>query len=329
MRVITVRNVNDGLSEALWWLKVAGVRSTSRNGDVLVSPVPVVTCYQHPNERVLFSAVRDANPFFHHMEALWMLGGANDVAFPARFAKQIAEYSDDGVTLHGAYGHRWRRHFGFDQLTTLIELLTNEPTTRRAVLQMWDGATDTRIAMAGGKDVPCNTAAYFSVCNGALDMTVTCRSNDAVWGCYGANAVHFSILQQFVAEACGLRVGIYYQFSNNLHIYCDRPDVKRLYDGVDVRYLSVNAYASGEVCASRLIAHGETWIDFLSDVDALLAGSVEFRTAYFNGVVLPMLNAHTAYKAGDVDLAISHATHITASDWRVACRTWLMRRWLK
>jgi hypothetical protein len=47
---------------------------------VLVSQTPVVTCYSAPTQRVLFSPMRDANPFFHLMEALWMLAGRDDVA---------------------------------------------------------------------------------------------------------------------------------------------------------------------------------------------------------------------------------------------------------
>jgi hypothetical protein len=50
-------------------------------------------------------------------------------------------------------------------------------------------------------------------------MTVFCRSNDLIWGAYGANAVHMSILQEYVA--CGLArpVGHYWQVSNNYHVY--------------------------------------------------------------------------------------------------------------
>src|SRR6266478_1362063 len=118
---LRVSNVNVALSEGLWWMKSAGVKEDSRNGPVLVSPEPVMTVYTRPTERVLSSPLRDANPFFHLMEALWMLAGRNDVAWPAQFAKQILQYSDDGVILWGGYGARWRRWFGYDQLTLLIK----------------------------------------------------------------------------------------------------------------------------------------------------------------------------------------------------------------
>ena len=43
--------------------------------------------------------------------------------------------------------------------------------------------------------------------NGRLQMTVHCRSNDIIWGTYGANAVHFSILQEYVAARIGVDLG--------------------------------------------------------------------------------------------------------------------------
>src|SRR6185369_13562421 len=108
MREITVHNVNQALMEGLHWLLAVGEKEDSRNGLVLVSPVPVMTTYLRPCQRVLFSPMRDANPFFHLMEALWMLAGRDDLAWPLYFNSKFGAYSDNGVTVHGAYGHRWR-----------------------------------------------------------------------------------------------------------------------------------------------------------------------------------------------------------------------------
>ena len=120
MKVIHARNAHEALHKGLQYMAVHGIARESRNGPVLVAPVPVVTVYQRPTERVVFWPERDANPWLHLMEALWMIGGRQDVAFPAYFAKQMLEYSDDGKLLHGAYGFRWRHHFGFDQLDDIL-----------------------------------------------------------------------------------------------------------------------------------------------------------------------------------------------------------------
>ena len=91
---------------------------------------------------------------------------------------------------------------------------------RRAVLEMWDAEGELRMANSC-KDHPCNTHIYFNVRDNILDMTVCNRSNDMIWGALGANAVHMSILQEYIASHIGARVGIYTQFSNNLHAYTE------------------------------------------------------------------------------------------------------------
>jgi len=238
--IVQAKNVNEALGEGLSLLKKVAVKAPSRNGEVLVAPGPVITEYENPKDRVLFSPLRDANPFFHLMEALWMLGGHNDVAWPQQFNSKFGLYSDDGLTVHGAYGHRWRNHFGQDQLNHIIRLLRTEPTTRRAVLAMWHPEGDLwkrgTAYPASGVDLPCNTHIYFSIGLTGLDMTVCCRSNDIIWGAYGANAVHMSILQEYIAAAIGVPVGSYFQFSNNFHAYTNILAPEKYQEMIDSAY---------------------------------------------------------------------------------------------
>src|SRR4051812_37796218 len=78
VRVIDVDNVNQAWPLAVRLLQSEGVPRESRYGPVLEHPEPVTTVYRKPWQRVLFDEVRDANPFFHFFESLWMLGGRND-----------------------------------------------------------------------------------------------------------------------------------------------------------------------------------------------------------------------------------------------------------
>lgn len=224
MKVLTVRNVHEALPRALRLLDQIGIERPSRNGPVKQAPWPVTTVYERPCERVLFWPERDANPFFHLYESLWMLAGRNDILPLTRYAKNMANYSDDGVTQHGAYGYRWRKQFYHlgkgvdnDQLRILAESLKENPDDRRTVLQMWDAQLDLG---KQGKDFPCNTTATLQRdTEGKLDLTVFCRSNDLIWGAYGANAVHFSMLLEYMANWIGCPVGVYRQVSVNWHGY--------------------------------------------------------------------------------------------------------------
>src|SRR4051812_24359480 len=107
---IRVRNVAHALTigiNAMQWPEVRNV--SPRGSPTLEYPEPVITHYARPLERVLFSPDRDANPFFHFFEALWMLAGRDDVEFLAALLPRMQEFSDDGVRLAGAYGYRWKK----------------------------------------------------------------------------------------------------------------------------------------------------------------------------------------------------------------------------
>lgn len=314
---ITAYNVNDAFLNGLWYLKSAGVKADSRNGPVLRAPEPVLTVYKNPEQRMLFDAKRDANPFFHIFEGIWMLAGHNDVKFPARFAKQIAEYSDDGKTLHGAYGFRWRNHWNVDQLSWVIEHLLKHPESRRGVINMWDPAADTQAILLGGKDVPCNTAVYFSAQEDGLDMTVTNRSNDIVWGCYGANAVHMSMLHEFVARAAKFHTGKYNQFSNDFHMY------EQHWPLLDHPFAADESYPCGHVP----LTSSTTWRRDLQEFEKWLYSPDGMNLSlYVNLVLDPMLIAWDIYKGGDVEDAAKATKAIQDEAVRVACLSWLTRR---
>ena len=179
MKVIRGVNVNEVFQIAVMNLRESSqlLETDSRNGPVLSFPTPLTTVYERPDERVLFSAERNCNPFFHFIEGLWMIAGRQDLKTLTMFAKKMADFSDDGILVNGAYGYRWTEWFGRDQLSTVIDLLRKNPLDRRAVLQMWDCTQDLG---SSSKDVPCNTQIFLrgrpASLGYYLDMTVTNRS---------------------------------------------------------------------------------------------------------------------------------------------------------
>lgn len=330
MHVLGVRNVNDALPLGLRLLRDHGERRDSRNGGVRSMPMPTTTVYGEPTERVIFDPVRDANPFFHLFESIWMLAGKNDLAYVTRFAKNMENYSDDGLTMWGAYGWRWRSFFDeFDQIRWAIRRLSDSAQDRRVVVTMWSPTHDTKRADEGGKDVPCNTQLYLSINSaGKLDMTVCNRSNDVIWGAYGANAVHMSMLQEYVAGQIGCKVGRYWQMSNNYHAYDDLYD--KLLPGAESwdpfegcpytnkmveRYAMFNSAGVGPVWDMDLHM-------FMEEPTAL-----GFKNAFFRKILVPMWCAHEAYKEKDFEAASELLMQMPErNDWRMAATQWLQRR---
>lgn len=324
---ITARNVNSAFNDGFWLLRLSGIKEDSRNGPVVVAPGPVVTTYLVPTERVLFHAGRDANPVFHLLESIWMLAGRDSVDWVLPFNSRFSEYAESDGRVHGAYGRRWRQHWRFDQIKKVISILNEDPNSRQAVIQMWDPENDLGVKV---KDKPCNTAIYFDLRGGVLNMTVTNRSNDIVWGAYGANAVHMSMLQEFIAGAVSAKVGVYRQFSNNFHAYTNHgPVADWLIDppAIDDRYLHGGAEVMPLVDSGR----GEVHLDFLEDCEQMTGRSstdlhsVAFRTNFFNEIVEPLRRVYVARKMGFgvekflVDLP-------PQNDWVIAFKEWMERR---
>lgn len=347
MHVIAATNVNQALANAITLLMDIGEEQPSRNGPVLAFPGPVATEYSHPTQRVLFSDTRNANPTFHLLESLWMLAGRNDVKFPAEIVKNMKNFTDDGTTFHGAYGHRWREFFGWDQIDGIIKELKENPETRRAVLAMWNAMDSTKVygsnpsdnwkGRHGGKDVPCNTHIYFDCRGGKLNMTVCNRSNDIIWGCYGANAVHMSFLQEYVATAVGLPVGKYVQFSNNLHLYLDKmPAIGLQNYAHEVR--KSDMYREPFMDVTPLLREGEDMIDLDEDINDFfyyydeggldLASTTQYETKFFNGTVAPMLRAWLVRKSShSTSTALDLAQKIEGKDWRMSMIIWLHKNY--
>lgn len=328
MEIIYGRNVAECWTEAVQRLDKHGVRRDSRNGAVLMFPTPVTSCYQYPKERVLMDPVRDANPFFHLFESLWMLAGREDVAFLSRFIKGFGRYSDNGKTLHGAYGWRWRNHFGIDQLDTVINMLQQDPNTRRAVISMWDTRVDLGV---DSKDIPCNNLLYPWIDhNDQLCMTIICRSNDVIWGAYGANAVHFSVLQEYIACALGRDTGPMWQVSNNLHMYEATAKQAGLARNQPLSVFPdwYSARQPTELVPLMTVPKKQWDEDLLLFMDH--GPIVGFRDRFFRRVVTPMWHAHQALRKTDNPDRFAEAQEIleqcAAADWRHAAQNWVERR---
>lgn len=335
---LRVRNVNEAFSLVMHLVNVGNPRvlakRPSRVGEVLEFREPVMTHYACPQERVLFCKERDANPFFHLFESMWMLAGRQDVRFPAIIVKRMAEFSDDSVKMQGAYGYRWRQKFYFDQIGYVIDHLRACPDSRRAVIQMWEPKHDVlgveyptgTVGGLNSKDIPCNTTMYFKFDpHGSLRMTVCNRSNDAIWGAYGANAVHMSILQEYIANKLDAEVGDYTQMSDSLHVYTGGPGGE-VWERV--RYLGSDPevnYGNGDIVSCDLGAKSPDWDedmkDFFAAFDAGNGTLPMFRTAWWRDLIAPMWYA---WADRDATCLPKRSTRWEI-DWFKAGREWLAR----
>jgi len=354
MRVIEVEDVNEAYWRGMNILRTDGIDEDSRNGPVRVMPEPVTTVYRKPRQRVLFDMKRAANPFFHLFESLWMLAGRDDVGALNRYITDFGtRFAESDGTVHGAYGHRWRKAFGFDQLDAIVARLRANPRDRQCVLQMWDArmedGSDAGTDYFGEndllgvwKDRPCNTQVYFRVRENApeekwaaggavpepvLDMMVTCRSNDIVYGAYGANAVHFSILQEYMAGRIGVRVGNMEQVSFNYHAYHDVlarvgcPAYLETYTGHKLKALPIgNAWEAWDADLMYFMS----WHKTMTETGVTEAGT--YINKWFKFTAEPLFIAHYKWKSAMHKEAKTMAQLIESEDWRFAALMWFETR---
>jgi hypothetical protein len=315
MLQVTARNVPEAFSEMMIHTKMRAVREDSRNGPVWTHQEPVLLEILRPWERVLYDPIRQANPYFHLMEFIWMMSGTNRVEFPEFYNSRFREYAEEDGHLHAAYGHRWRNFFGLDQIENAVRMLKTNPENRRVVLGMWHPGEDMG---AYKNDLPCNTHIYFRVVRGHLEMTVCNRSNDIIWGMLGANAVHMTLLHQLISEATGIPMGTYRVFSINAHMYEALPNFQDL---LDVRY-PVDPYKSGEAIPSTLLGDGQSLQEFLHCCQVFVEGDGIITGDWFSTVAVPMDCAYKARKNGDIANSRVHIAAVEDSAWRLACQSW-------
>lgn len=343
MIVINTRNVNRAWPVGLMHLSTVEERQKSRVGEVVAYPTPVTTVYQRPTERVLFCPQRNANPWFHLFESMWMLVGRDDPQWLDRYVSDFSSrFAEEDGRMHGAYGKRWRGIFPAlfhpsqtsDQLEVLADLLRSDHTTRQAVLTMWSPQID---LLAPVLDKPCNTHVYFQPHqNGALDMTILCRSNDMIHGAYGANAVHMSVLHEYMAARAGYLIGTMYQVSNNFHAYTAVLDKMFPHDPAVGHLLrwhveDCDLYSTEQVSATPLFSEVLSWDTFGDELawwldDPSNHNSSGFRYPLINDLLIPMSIVHDLVKSRNLSFALRACDNIAHSDWRLACRQWIGRR---
>lgn len=149
-------------------------------------------------------------------ELLWYLAKSDDLAFISYYLEQYLGESEDGATVYGAYGPRLYGLRGNNQVDHVLELLAQNPGSRRAVIQLFDAA-DIR---ERHKEIPCTCTLQFMVRDGQLELATTMRSNDAFKG-LPHDVFSFTMIQEIVARILGLEPGVYSHFVGSLHLYND------------------------------------------------------------------------------------------------------------
>ncbi len=151
-------------------------------------------------------------------EQIWFVSGSRKPAdFLRDFTKIWDSFTNPADVVTVAYGYRWRKHFGRDQLGALVKLLKKDASSRHAVVVTWDPAED---GLGGTKraNVPCPYSFTVNIIGGRLHLHNIVRSNDMFLG-FPSDVAGFALLQCIIAQKLGVAPGVYSHSISNAHVY--------------------------------------------------------------------------------------------------------------
>jgi thymidylate synthase len=180
-------------------------------------------------KKILFSAVV--------YELLWFLRGSTNINDGLKqFTPIWNAWANENGELGPVYGYQWRcwerftwddklkayRKDHIDQISQAIELIKNNPDSRRIIISAWNVAEIDRMALP-----PCHAFFQFYVANGRLDCQLYQRSADVALG-VPFNIASYALLLSMVAVECNLIPGFFVHTLGDAHIYLNHVDGLKL-----------------------------------------------------------------------------------------------------
>lgn len=161
-------------------------------------------------------------------ELLWFLRGDTNTKYLKDNKVSIwDEWADEDGNLGPVYGSQWRSWKGadgstVDQISGLIEMIKNNPDSRRLIVSAWNVAEIPNMALP-----PCHMMFQFYVGNGRLSCQLYQRSADIFLG-VPFNIASYSLLTLMVAQVCNLQPGEFVHTFGDAHLYLNHLEQAEL-----------------------------------------------------------------------------------------------------
>ncbi len=152
-------------------------------------------------------------------ELLWFLRGDSNVRYLQENGVSIwNEWADEDGELGPIYGVQWRRWptpsgDTVDQIKNIVELLRDNPDSRRMLVSAWNAAEISNMALP-----PCHTMFQFYVADGKLSCQLYQRSADIFLG-VPFNIASYALLTHMLAQQADLKVGDFVWTGGDCHLY--------------------------------------------------------------------------------------------------------------
>lgn len=134
---------------------------------------------------------RKINYRFMAAEAYWILTGQQGLDELTPYCEKMRAFSDDGITLSGAYGPRF-----ISQSRYIVDSLVNDESTRQAVLTIWERNP------RPSKDIPCTVSLQWLLRSNKLHCIAHMRSQD-VWLGWPYDVFSFTMMTCYLIGLAG------------------------------------------------------------------------------------------------------------------------------
>ncbi len=161
-------------------------------------------------------------------ELLWFLRGDTNVKYLQDNGVRIwNEWADENGELGPVYGKQWRSWTKpdgstIDQISRAVELIKNNPDSRRIVVNAWNAGELDDMALT-----PCHCLFQFYVSEGKLSCQLYQRSADTFLG-VPFNIASYALLTMMMAKVCGLEYGDFVHTFGDVHLYSDHLEQAEL-----------------------------------------------------------------------------------------------------
>lgn len=152
-------------------------------------------------------------------ELLWFINGDTNIKYLKDHGVSIwDEWADENGDLGPVYGAQWRRWDcgngkTVDQLSNVMDMLKNNPDSRRIIISSWNVAQIDSMALP-----PCHSLFQFYVADNRLSCQLYQRSADTFLG-VPFNIASYALLTMMIAKVCGFSLGDFIHTTGDTHIY--------------------------------------------------------------------------------------------------------------
>ena len=167
-------------------------------------------------------------------ELLWFINGETNIKYLKDNGVKIWDaWADESGNLGPVYGSQWRNwnNEKIDQISQLIDLIKNNPESRRMLVSAWNPSVlpDTKKSFSenvmNGKAAlpPCHAFFQFYVSNNKLSCQLYQRSADIFLG-VPFNIASYALFTHMIAHVCNLDVGDFVHTLGDAHIYSNHTE---------------------------------------------------------------------------------------------------------